>query len=429
MASMSRFLIALMALFPLLLSCTPYDEGVPVDTPPPALVSVPLGDQDFGDYHVAAAYYPIHGNLDNPNSAAFVSSAPTLRQSLDYSLSMPAYTWTVLRGFSRMKTITLYERFDGWKFQWSWYVFDDWHKTCREFPAHYAGQLAEHRYRELTNPDSLYAMSLPADSQFSAILENSPYDIVPYYLILRKLDKFIRVHRLNDPAVDVNPPSAPSAAGTGGGGPGQSSTGGKSTTQSSVQASPVDPFIVVGKPLDAAAHSCLVNLYNNIAQIAGSHAACTIVESISSPAEPGSAVSEKQRSYNLPTLPCPESDFAAALFPGYLPGDTFSLQNESAGSIAIAVKSSNPVFRHYLNHAVLQFDRSTGSQIEFTASALPPADESDTRMADPVNHRVTLTIHYRQQGSMVLPFGSKFSQEVIREGKPMVEVHSMIYKY
>jgi hypothetical protein len=415
-------------LLPVLIACAPYDEGMPVDSPPSALVSVPLGDQDFGDYHIAAAYYPIHGNLDNQNSAAFVSTAPTLRQSLDFSLSMPVYTWTVLRGFSEVKTITLYERFDGWKFQWTWYVFDDWHKTYRAFPAHYAGQLAEHRYRELTNPDSLYAISLPADSQVSAMLESTQYDIVPYNLILRKLDKFIRVHRLNDPAVDVDPQPAPSVQG-GGGRPGQSRTGSKSTTQSSAQASPSDPFVVAGKALDPAAHSCLVNLYNNQARMAGSHAACTIEESISSPAGAGPAITKKNRTYNLPTLPYPAGDFAAALFPGYRSGDTFTVQNESSGSIAIAVKSSNPVFRRYLRDAVLQFDRSTGSQVGFTAFAVLPADESDTRTTGPINPTVALTIHYRQQGSMVLPSGSRFSQEILRDGKPVVAVHSMIYKY
>jgi hypothetical protein len=412
-------------LLALLLACTQYEQGVPAVQPNTGLVSFPLGDENFGEYHVSAVYYPIHGNIDSQTCPMFVSVAPTPEQSLNFSMNAPVYSWTIYRGFSELKTITLDERFDGWKSHWTWYVVDAWHRTCQRFPAYFAGQLTEHRFRELTKPDSLYSAALmDADSNISALFGDVQYAVIPYYRIRRKLDNFIMVQRLNDPTVDICNVQQGFVNGTPGMNAAQSSQSplpSAATPKQGTPAASVDPFIVRSIKLDSIDHACLMNLYTNQTLMTRNHIHCSIDETIRMFAVGGPLSSgARQLTHNLPELPYQKHDFTFALFPSFQPRDTFSLIEETAQSITFAVASSNQVFRAYLSNTVLKFDRSSAALAELTAMIFPPAEATKWS---------PLTIRYKLQGETILPFGSSYIQKMIHEGKPVTMEHTMNYRY
>ncbi len=413
------------ALFALCCACTHYEQGVPAEQPNTGPFSIPLGDENFGEYHVSAVYYPLHGNIDSQTSPMFVSSSPTPEQSLNFSMNAPVYSWTIYRGFSEIKTITLDERFDGWKSHWSWYVVDAWHRTCQRFPAHFAGQLTEHRFRELTNPDSLYSAALmDADTDISAPFGDAQYAVIPYYRIRRKLDDFITAQRLNDPTVDVGyvqPGSGNGAPGTNTAQPARSALPSAAAPPHGTPAASADPFIVRGTMLDSTAHACLANLYANQTLMTRNHVHCRIDETISMVAEDGSTRSKAgQLTHDLPALPNQKHDITLALLPSFQPRDTFSLIEETARSITFAVISSNPAFRGYLSNTVLQFDRSSAALAECTAMILPPSEATE---------RSPFIIRYKLQGGTILPYGSSYAQNMLHEGKRVTMKHDMMYRY
>lgn len=174
----------------------------------PIFNSIPIGENDYDGYGIAANYYTISDNIANPNSSVFVSKHPTGDQIFQFATNQPSYFWILHKDRKVFKIISLNQKSENWnEVKWSFFVQDINFGTGKEFPINiWMLHITEHRMFEMKYglQKMLEQELMDKDKRiFNKYIENKIHGTVPYLKIYEKLLKLINDGKLYLPETNI----------------------------------------------------------------------------------------------------------------------------------------------------------------------------------------------------------------------------------
>lgn len=202
--AITKFLAGLTLL--LLLNCASQMKGID-EYGNPVFNSIPIGENEYDGYGIAANYYTISNNIANPNSSVFVSKQPTGDQIFKFATNLPSYFWILHKDREVFKMISLIQKSENWNdVKWSFLVQDIRNGTGKEFPINiWMLHITEHRMLEMKyGPKMLEQELMDKDKRiFNKYVGNKIHGTVPYLKIYEKLLRFVNDGKLYLPETDI----------------------------------------------------------------------------------------------------------------------------------------------------------------------------------------------------------------------------------
>ncbi len=120
------------------------------DRDTPVFISQEIDDVDYGSFSLNTSYYTIANNINNRQSSAFISDAPSSGEYLYFAQHQPSYYFLVHRQRSVLAMILLDQRTSAQQSGFSYTIVNPANGHRREVPSRLVGQLTQQRAQELT---------------------------------------------------------------------------------------------------------------------------------------------------------------------------------------------------------------------------------------------------------------------------------------
>jgi hypothetical protein len=388
----------------------------------PIFNSVPIGEEDFGEYGISANYYTIIGNLNNPNSSVFVSMKPTIEQVWKFSTTLPSYFWIIHKNRDVIKIIGLNENLAGWESNWQWSIVDVKNNSKTEVPTYFAGALTEHRFHEVTHPESLLTAALN-DKGTLVPFQKTIFRVVPYKEIYDEVKSLVEKYKLYDAGVNIamvkiEPKKKPEKK--------------MEKSELSKCGNSEGSFNVNNGKGIANVDTCLKSLFENQENIKKSGQKCHIARLVLTSQDKGKTTNKiNEISHDFAYLPPDEHQFIYSFFPSFHACDTFTVLSEDSKDIVIGISSSNSTFQYFLNDIKLHFSKTDAGLVKIDGNVQMHTKRWKKETNETVEETVLCpySIEYKKIKGLILPITSTYMQEMNFNGVTSYRIDEMHYQY
>ena len=116
----------------------------------PVFNSVELEEVAYEGFSITSGYYTIANNIDNRQSSAFISDAPSLEEYIYFARHQPSYYFLVHRQREVIRMIILQQQVRSEQSQFSYTVINPASGLRTQMPSQLSGELTQLRAKELT---------------------------------------------------------------------------------------------------------------------------------------------------------------------------------------------------------------------------------------------------------------------------------------
>lgn len=141
-----------------------------------------LGTEDMGNFELTSGYYPIQGNIDNPECVFFFSESPSMEEYFNFARGVAAYFFIIHQGKAVISQIVVMPKKDGAETTLYYNVQNPVTGETINVECGVSGDIAEKRAEELLQLEidkDMEIVDLPTGGQ-GLLFQGIPYPIQSY---------------------------------------------------------------------------------------------------------------------------------------------------------------------------------------------------------------------------------------------------------
>ena len=154
-------------------------------------ISQEIDDVDYESFSLNTSYYTIANNIDNRQSSAFISDAPTDEERLYFAQHQPSYSFLVHHQRTVVRMIVFQQKTRGRSSSFSYTIVNPASGHRQKVPSQLSGQLTQLRAQELTQHTAA-ADSWRDDTR--CLLNGTPYTVLPLAEVQREVATLVQHH-------------------------------------------------------------------------------------------------------------------------------------------------------------------------------------------------------------------------------------------
>ncbi len=139
-------------------------------------ISQEIDDVAYGSFSLNTSYYTIANNINNRQSSAFISDAPSPDEYLYFAQHQPSYHFLIHRSRSVMVMILLNQRTTAQGSSFTYVIVNPANGYRRKVPSQLRGELTQQRAHELVTDRLVSTASLLNDTVF--LLNETRYPVL-----------------------------------------------------------------------------------------------------------------------------------------------------------------------------------------------------------------------------------------------------------
>ena len=132
----------------------------------PVFISQEIDDVDYGSFSLNISYYTIANNIDNRQSSAFISDAPSSDEYFYFAQHQPSYYFLIHQNRSVVGMILFHQRTTAYRSGFTYTIVNPANGHRREVPSRLQGELTQQRALELVADPLISTASLLNDTVF-----------------------------------------------------------------------------------------------------------------------------------------------------------------------------------------------------------------------------------------------------------------------